>query len=156
MLSFAFQKSRTQVRRLLQNRMNRNYFKQFRYGQRTDPRSNFCEVVWIIPYGNSGKPEFDRVFPVVTKDSSSEGLSLIHTQPFSADKVLVGLPGVDDGGPTFVRCVPSHSTSLGYGFWQVGLRPERVVELGPVEQAQLKRELGRFEANEPALEAADA
>ena len=144
MFGFLFQKKREDVRRLLSGRMNRRYFRQFRYGDRLNPRGSFCEVVWIIPYDEgSSEPQFDQLFPLVTKDISSEGLSLIHNQPIHIKRMLVGLESSVE--VNFVVCELQHSTPLGYGFYQVGLLPMEVVYLDQATVEGLKRQFEQFE-----------
>ncbi len=138
---------------MFQGRMNRNYFHQFRFGKRVDPRANHCEVLWIIPYDDStGKPNFRRVLPLVTKDASSEGLSLIHTEPFDWKKVLVGLPAIEESGTIFVDCTHQHSTPLGFGFYQIGLHPEEIVMLSASDHAELDRQLAIREQKQEKYE----
>ena len=91
-------RNQQEIRRLFQGRMNRKYSQQIRFGKRVAPRANHSEVVWVIPYDAAiGRPDFSRVAPMVTKDCSCEGMSLIHDEPVTSERVLVGLPG--DGVP---------------------------------------------------------
>ena len=153
MFGFFIRKKRVEVRRMFQGRMNRNYFQQFRFGKRADPRANYCEVLWVIPCDDStGKPDFSRVRPMVTKDASSEGLALIHTQAFQWQKVLVGLQEIDGGGAVFVECTHEHSTPLGYGFYQIGLRPAEIVRVSTADLAEFDRQLAILEQKQEAKE----
>jgi hypothetical protein len=146
MFGFFIQKKRQEVRRMFQGRLNRSYFRQFRFGKRVDPRANFCEVLWVIPYDDStGKPDFSRLFPLVTKDASSGGLALIHTEPFDCERVLVGLQEIEGSGAVFVDCMHEHSTPLGYGFYQIGLSPKEIVTLTAADLAELDRRLAILE-----------
>jgi hypothetical protein len=146
MLGFLYQKKRMEVRRLMQGYMNRNYGKQFRYGKRTDPRANYSEVVWVVPCESSShKPQFGRAYPAVTKDTSSEGMALLQTGPFELERVLVGLPG-DDATPTkFLDCRHTHSTALGYGYYQVGLHPECLARVDASQMAEIERALEQYQ-----------
>ncbi|MDA1017436.1 MAG: hypothetical protein O3A00_23645 [Planctomycetota bacterium] len=138
MFGFIFRKKQDEVRKLLQNRMNRSFLRQFRYGKRIDPRGSFCEVVWIIPYDDAVKyPDFTQGYPAVTKDISPEGLSLIHTLPIRAKRVLVALEGASE--TRFVACTHTHSTNLGYGYYQIGLHPEEVLWLDESELNLLRK-----------------
>lgn len=154
MLGFMYQRRRMEVRRFMQGYMNRHYSKQLRYGKRTHPRANFSEVVWVVPCEKgSTRPRFDRAYPALTKDSSSEGIALLQSGPFTAERILLGLPG-DETTPTkFLECRHTHSTSLGYGFYQVGLHPERLAGVDPPQMAALQRALSRFAETPPTVAA---
>lgn len=137
MFGFLFRKKQDEVRKLLQNRMNRSFLRQFRYGKRVDPRGSYCEVVWIIPYDDNVKyPDFGRGFPVVTKDISPEGLSLIHTSPMNGERVVVAMENARE--TRFVVCSCEHTTDLGYGFYQIGLHPDEVLWLDESELDMLR------------------
>lgn len=151
MFGFVLQKKRDEIRRLLSGRMNREYFRQFRYGDRGAPRGSFCEVVWLIPLAEgSREPICDQAFPVVTKDISHEGLSLIHNAPLEYDRMLVGLWSRTD--LKFLLCRCQHSTELGYGFFQIGLHPDEVFHLDQLTIRQLSQ---HFEALEVATSRPD-
>ena len=136
MFGFFFNKKRDEVRRLLTGRMNRRYFRQFRYGERVSPRGSYCEVMWVIPYAQRDvEPTFDAAFPVVTKDICPEGLSFTHNEPIDAERMLISLDGPVE--MSFVLCTLQHMTPLGHGFYQIGLHPEEVVEIKPAQLSKL-------------------
>ena len=130
------------MQRLLTSRINQNCLSNINPRDRGASRSAFCEVVFVIPCGRTGKPDFKSCFPVVSKDICAKGLSLIHNEPIDADPLVIGLQ--DRTGPCFVRCTLEHCTSLGFGFYQVGLHPEEVVSVREDELAALKRHLSEF------------
>jgi len=146
MFGFFLQRKRDEVRRLLSGRMNRQYFRQFRYGERFAPRGSFCEVVWVIPLDpQTDQPRCEDAFPAVTKDICHEGLSLVLGAAVEGERVLVGLQTSSE--LSFLRCRCQHSTSLGYGFHQVGLHPEEIVHLDMLTVTSLRRHFSRFETS---------
>jgi hypothetical protein len=142
MLSFSSQQKRQEVQRLFTSRINQSCLSNINPRDRAASRSAFCEVVWAIPCGRTGKPDFNSAFPVVSKDISAKGLALIHSEPITSDPLLIGLQ--DQTGPCFVRCALEHCTALGYGFYQIGLHPDEVVSVREDELAKLKRQLEKF------------
>jgi len=140
MLQFVMSRKRQDVRKLFHNRMNNTYYRQFKYGKRAAPRSNFSEVVWLMPSPN-GNTDFSTAVPMVTKDCSVEGVSVIGIDELSGTQYVVALDG--ESGPNFVSCKLKHCTDIGYGYFQIGLHPMQVVkasdhELYQFEQAQLR------------------
>ena len=144
MFGFFFQRKRDEVRRLLSGRMNRQFFRQFRYGDRFSPRGSFCEVVWVIPYDEAGaEPLCELAFPAVTKDICPEGLSLIHNAPIDGERVLIGLESSSE--LNVLLCQHQHSTELGHGFHQIGLLPKEVVHLELATINALRRHFACFD-----------
>ena len=138
MFGFFFRKKREDVRTLLSRLMNRRYFRQFRYGDRFDSRGSFCETVLVIPYDEDNlQPVFEQTFPVVTKDISAEGLALIHNEPISTKRMLIGIEGPH--GMPFLLCELQHSTPIGYGFYQIGVHPIEVIVVDEVALRELPR-----------------
>ena len=127
MLQFAMSRKRQDVRKLFHNRMNNMYYKQFKYGKRSAPRSNFSEVIWLMPSPN-GNTDFSSAIPMVTKDCSVEGVSVIGLQPLKGEQLVVALD--TETRPNFVSCKLKHCTELGYGYFQLGLHPMQVVKAG--------------------------
>lgn len=139
MLNFSSQQKKQEIQRLLTSRINQSCLANINPRDRASSRSAFCEVVWVIPCGRTGKADFNSAFPVVSKDISAKGLALIHDEPITADPIMVGLQ--DQTGPAFLRCTLEHCTSLGFGYYQIGLHPEEVVPVREDEIAKLKRRL---------------
>jgi hypothetical protein len=127
-----------EVKRFMQSHMNRHYLRQVRAGERRAARGAFCEVVWMIECPATGSPAFEDAIPLLTRDVSADGLALLHREPIEDHaRLLIGLHNGDD--PTFLRCRVEHVTALGYGHYQVGLRPEQVVEFEPHELRPFRR-----------------
>ncbi len=128
MFGFLFHKKRGEVKRILHGRMNRAFVKQIDNKGRETSRGAYCEVVWVLPYDHRTKrADFDQVRPVVTKDISSSGMSLIHNEPLTDEKVVVGLHCETDR--KFLLCTLQHCTPLGYGFYMIGLCPDEVLSI---------------------------
>ncbi|HUG94392.1 MAG TPA: hypothetical protein VML55_26410 [Planctomycetaceae bacterium] len=150
MFGFLFHRKRQEVRKALASRINHRCADQLRHTSRATTRSPFCEVVWLIPDVSDLSEAFDEMMPVVSKDISTQGVSLIHTQPAASRRVVIGLEG--QHGPSFIRATVEHSTPLGYGFYQIGLSPEEVLHAAPGELARWRsrlREYGAREAEQP-------
>lgn len=127
MFGFFTRRQREEVRRVLSRHMNRDFLKKFRYGKRRDARGSFCQVAWVIPCDPDCEPQFDAAFPAITKDISPEGLSLVHTQPVTAARIVIGLG--DDALMSFVSCTLGHTTPMGAGFYQIGMDPQQVIRV---------------------------
>jgi hypothetical protein len=95
-----------------------------RYQDRKAQRSNFSEVVWLIPMEGK-QASFSKAVPAVSKDLSIQGLAIIHTAPMSESPLVVGIPG--EHGTSFFQCNVEHSSALGYGFYQIGLFPVKLL-----------------------------
>ena len=80
--------------------------------------------------------------PVVSKDISTQGVSLVHTEAVESRRVILGLEG--QHGPSFIRATVEHSTPLGYGFYQIGLYPEEVLHVAPGDLARWRNRLAEY------------
>jgi hypothetical protein len=152
MFGFLFHRKRQDVRKALATRINHKCVAGIRHANRAVTRSPFCEVVWLIPDDGDLCGAFTDMVPVVGKDISTQGVSLIHNEPLADRRVVLGLEGAH--GPSFIRATVEHSTSLGHGFYQIGLSPEEVLPAGPAEVSQWRRrlaELGGCPQEEPVL-----
>lgn len=142
MFGFLIHGKRHEVARILTSRLNHAVIEQHREGARTSARAALCEVVWLIPGAKHRSRDMDAAFPVVTRDISPRGLSLLHTAPVEQERIIVGLQ--DANGPKFVRCTLQHCTPLGFGFYQIGLYPEEVVALSRDEVRTLTEKMASF------------
>lgn len=120
-----------------------------RYQDRQSERSNYSEVVWLIPLkGKRG--DFSQAVPAVSKDLSIQGLSLINNDAVSAPELVVGVPG--EHGWSFFHCKLEHCSGLGYGFFQIGLFPVKLVTLNTTDNQNWEKRLQEFQAEEPQPE----
>ena len=152
MLGFFQHRKRAEVQRVLSGRINHRCFDQIRPGPRRSARSAFSEVLWVIPTNGRGRNDFAAAYPVVGKDISPDGLSLIHTAPMTDERMLVALEGQSQ--PVFLACTREHCTGIGYGFYQIGLHPDEAVSISDAELSLLKGRLSEFDPRPAAAEAA--
>jgi hypothetical protein len=149
MFSFFSHKKVADVQRLLTSRINHSCLSNLDPKARNASRSSFCEVVWLVFVGENRQPDFTTGIPVVSKDICAQGLALIHTHPVEDERVLVGLQS--STGPGFLNCSVEHCTSLGYGFYQVGLRPEEVTSVSSADLATLEERLEQLTGQNEAV-----
>ena len=142
MLNLFFPNKKTAVHKLLANRVNRAAFERLPERDRRNARSSFSEVVWLIPGGEHGRPDFGAAIPVVGKDIAPGGVSLIHTAAVGAGPVLIALQG--QTATHILRCTCQHSTPLGYGFYQIGLNAEEIVVPSHDDTEKLRRRISQF------------
>lgn len=136
MLDFLFYKKKNEASRILMGRVNQQTMAGLKPGERRASRSSYCEVVWLVELDERGRPNFDSAEPVVSKDISPAGLSLILTRPFEGTDMLIGLRQTE--GMVFLKCRRGHCTPLGCGFFQVGLSPDGVVSVPQSVAADLR------------------
>ena len=137
MFGFLSRNKQEEVRKIFQNRMNRSFLRQFRYGKRLEPRGAFCEVVWVIPYDvEDEQPDYAAVSAAVTKDISPEGLSLVCDTPLEHKRVVIGLERANE--MTYVVCDNCHTTPLGYGYFQIGLHPTEEIRISRLDEQQMR------------------
>ena len=141
MLDFLFYKRRNEASRLFTGRINQQTMAGLDPGERRASRSTYCEVVLLIENDGYGQPDYAAAEPVVSKDISPTGLSLIHTRPARGTHVVIGLKQAE--GMSFLKCRLGHCTSLGCGFHQIGLSPEGLVSVPARVETELRE---RFDA----------
>lgn len=148
MLNFDSFNQQAQVRRALSSRLNHNCMETLRHQDRKLQRSNYSEVVWLISLeGKRG--DYSQAVPAVSKDLSIQGMSLIHNRPLGDSPLIVGVPG--NHGISFFKCQVEHCSSLGSGFYQIGLFPMKVLSPNPSEMAAWETRAAEFH-KEPQAE----
>jgi hypothetical protein len=146
MFGFLVRKKHDEVRTLFAGYVNRNSVPQIGDSQRKARRGAFCEVVWLISLDSeSHEPQFPSAVPILTKDLCKEGLSVLHTQPLADELVLIAMEG--DVSTKFVVCRLEHCTPMGYGFYQIGLQPQQLIDLSPTEEHEFLRRRRLFESS---------
>src|ERR1700685_1207637 len=126
MLDFLFHKKRDEVKRVLHGRVNRAHARTISLANlRQATRGTLTEVVWVVPCSSPHDVDYSRVFPAVARDLSTEGIGIVHHEPITEPWVIIGLR--DNTDPRFLACTPKHCTSLGYGFYNIGLFAEEIV-----------------------------
>ena len=146
MLNFDFFNQQAEVKRALSSRLNHTCMDGLRYQDRKVERSHFSEVVWVVPLVGR-KPDFSQSIPVVSKDLSLQGLSLIHSAPLIQSPLIIGVPG--HCGPSFFECKVEHCSALGFGFFQVGLFPVKVVSVSLADVKAWEARKTEFEDKQP-------
>ncbi len=131
MLNFDFFNHRAEVRRALSSRLNHHCMDTLRHQDRKTERSYCTEVVWLIPT-NGRRADYSRAEPAISKDLSIQGMALIHNRPVSESPVIVGFPG--EHGISFFQCNLEHCSHLGYGFYQIGLCPVKLLSPNQAER----------------------
>ncbi|MEJ5340080.1 MAG: hypothetical protein WHT09_00820 [Thermogutta sp.] len=102
-------------------------------GQRRESRTRLCVVAVLIPYDARTIPVREKL-PVVTKEFSSTGMSVILSEPRGYDRVVVGLKY--QGEMRFILARAVHLTPMGGGFFQLGL--EFLQMLHPCDHPELR------------------
>lgn len=141
MLNFDFFNQRAEVKRALSSRLNHHCMDTLRYQDRQAERSNYSQVVWLIPQDGK-RSHYAHAVPAVSKDLSIQGLSLIHTSPVSDSPLVVAVPG--EHGMSFFHCNVEHCSSLGFGFFQIGLFPVKVVNPNMSEMQAWESRVAEF------------
>jgi len=126
MLDFFFHKKRDEVKRVLHGRVNRAHARTLSVANvRCATRGTYTEVIWVVPASSPEDADYTRVFPAVSHDLSTQGVGFIHSAPIPEPCVIVGLR--DETAPRFIACTRKHCTSLGYGYYHIGLLADEVV-----------------------------
>lgn len=102
-------------------------------GPRLEGRVRLTIVVLVIPIVKK-KLVMPQLFPAVTKEFSTNGLSLVlnHLRPL--DEVVLGFRWESE--MKFVRAKAKHSSPMGAGFFQMGFRVLEVLHVGDYPELQ--------------------
>ena len=117
-----------------------------RYQDRKVQRSEYCEVVWLVPKAGKGF-DYSQAVPAVSRDLSIQGLSLVHTAPIADAEFVVGIPGKH--GFSFFHCHVQHCSDLGYGFFQIGLFAAKVITPNMADMAIWEKRTSAFTQESP-------
>ena len=150
MFNFLHYRKREEVQRVLAHRVNHACLGRMREGARHSARIALDEIVFVVPIGQRGQPDFAQAAPAIGKDISVQGLALVHTAPVDSEEIVVALQDV--AAPRFVRCRVQHCTRLGYGFFHVGLFPVEIVKVDEDEVRRMHERLAQFD-KEPEVAA---
>ncbi len=127
MLLFDLKKKEKEVQRQILRLLN-NHRAELDFSideARVEQRANLTIAVFIVP-SKDGKPIIEEAFPAVTKDFSSNGISLIVREQFPYDELILGLPhGENAPGESelsFVHCKVRHQKPLAEGIVQLGVQ----------------------------------
>ena len=87
-------------------------------GPRFDRRMNLTLPLLVVPC-EGHRPVIGRIYPALTKELSSTGLSLVAPHTEEATEVVVAIRW--EGAMYYLRARIRHCTPLGAGFHQLGL-----------------------------------
>ncbi len=132
-----------EVRSVLEGRVNRSTIRSLNDGDRHGTRGSLCEVAVLVPYASGRRPDFANARPVLTRDMSWAGLSVLDDTLLDAESVLVALR--DPQRFQFLHCLVEHCTHLGYGRFQIGLQPTEIVSLDGDEHRRFDERLATFD-----------
>ena len=148
MFNFSHYRKREEVQKVLTHRVNHALMDRMREGERKSARTGLGEIVFLVPSVN-GRPDYRQAVPVIGKDMSVQGLSLIHTAPVAGESLYVALQ--DEPNPRVLHGKVEHCTPLGFGFHQIGLLPHEVVAMDDSALRDLRQRLAEFDRAEAAL-----
>ena len=94
--------------------------------RRREDRIDTSLVVGVVPC-RGGRPLPAESFATMTKNISSEGISLIVNRLLDGDELFVGFPGKSE--LSFVRARIQYREKMPLGCHKLGLRMEEVVDI---------------------------
>jgi len=95
-------------------------------GPRLEGRVNLTTVVMVVPIEEK-VPQIRRAFTAVTKEFSSSGVAVVVDHPCGPDEALLGFRW--RGSITWIRAKAKHLHPLGGGFFQIGFRMSKRLDL---------------------------
>lgn len=140
MFDFTSGSKRQRVQAVLTHRMNQQCLNEMSANDRGPDRSAYVHALVVVP-GRKRHWQFSEAFPVLSRDISPQGMALLHNELMEGE-VLVEVPG--EAGPSFVRCSVQHCSSLGLGYWQIGLKALEVVNIEAKERHVLEQRIEAF------------
>jgi hypothetical protein len=155
MLGFLFHRKREEVKRVLHGRVNRAHARTIAVQNiRGATRQIFNEIVWVLACESPDKADFSQLVPVICRDLCTQGIGIFLTTPVIEPRMIVGLR--DEGDARFLGCTVKHCSSLGYGFYHVGLFPDEVLTLDHDQMEAMGQAFERYSQHEPAEQAVPA
>ena len=127
MLLFEMRKKEQEVQRNILRLLN-NHRAELDFSideARVEQRANLTVAVLLVP-SKDGKPIIEESFAAVTKDFSSNGISLIVRKQFPYGELILGLPQGEDAPNeselSFIHCKVRHQELLTEGIVQLGVQ----------------------------------
>lgn len=133
MIELWFDGRKKRAQAVMTDRVNQRSIEKINGSDRGILRSSFCKVVYLIPR-DADEWDLSQAVPVVSRDISVNGLSIVHKQLIDNTRVLIGLPGES---LKFVAGKIQHSTPLGAGFFHTGIFTEAIVDIEVTEVEKL-------------------
>ncbi|MHB8901698.1 MAG: hypothetical protein ACYC6Y_23330 [Thermoguttaceae bacterium] len=94
--------------------------------RREESRVPICIATLVVPF-DDGKPQLDRHFPTITKEFSSNGVSIVLDQPRGLDEVILGFRWENE--MKFIHGTARHLNPMGAGFYHLGIQLNAVVRI---------------------------
>jgi hypothetical protein len=104
---------------------------QSRVGDRGDWRQNVTLAVYVIPVHNKVL-DVAAAFATVTKELSTNGLSVVLTRKLEVSQIVVAIKWGDT--ISYLRGEIRHQAPLGAGLWQCGVQVTETVASGEYPQ----------------------
>jgi hypothetical protein len=101
---------------------------------RWDSRSNRTFPLVLAPWVG-GRANADGAITALSKNLSSQGLTILHAESIDGDEIVVGL--WLESQAYFLLGNVRHRTPLGGGYWQIGVELTRL--LTPTEHESLEK-----------------
>lgn len=142
MFGFSLQKRR-RVQAILTKRVNERCTQEMYggSGERGPNRMPMAKAMVVVPSARKDW-DFENAFIAISRDISSTGMSICHSRRLEGE-VLVEIPG--ENSSTFARMAVQHSTEIGHGYWQVGMKAEEVVELDHADYSRLQERYAKIQ-----------
>jgi uncharacterized protein YqgV (UPF0045/DUF77 family) len=96
-------------------------------GPRLEGRVRLMIAVLVIPVVRK-TPAVEKLFAAITKEFSTNGLSLVLNPARTLDEVVLGFRWESE--MRFVRAKAKHTSPMGAGFFQMGFRVTEVLNIG--------------------------
>lgn len=94
--------------------------------RREETRAPVCIVTLVVPL-EKGHLQVDDLFPTVTKEFSTSGVSIVLDQPRGLDEVVLAFRPEQE--MAFVAGKAKHLNPMGAGFYHLGIQLKRMVRL---------------------------
>lgn len=125
------------VEAILSRRINGICIEELRGKSRSLERTACTMTTGLVP-GDGQTWFYEHGFRALALDMSARGLSVIHGEHLGGD-YLVEIPGIN--GSDFLRCSVQHSSEIGPGYFQVGLRAHEIFHPDAYERTKLAHAL---------------
>jgi hypothetical protein len=96
-------------------------------GPRLESRVRLTLVVLVIPLIRK-KLAMEKMFPAVTKEFSTNGVSLVLNPARALDEVVLGFRW--EAEMRYLRAKAKHASPMGVGFFQMGFRVTEIIHAG--------------------------
>lgn len=141
MFDFLLSGKQKQARALLASRANKLAILDVSGRDRISTRRQMVEAVMAVPRAGR-RWDYAEAFPVLTCDVSAGGVCVLHHEKLEGT-FLLRLS--DEVGSSFLGFAVQHASSLGYGYWRIGLEADEVVHPSKSQLRELDERIAVFE-----------